>query len=109
MIPAVAFFNPDVSGPALMWDQENAKKLARRYGYTVVRTVTTADNPMSRLMNVVRARKPDAVFVPSLKHFDEETVPRDLVAVCDVITVANEQTYARRIPSPFDPSSTQPF
>ncbi|MFI1918851.1 hypothetical protein [Nocardia sp. NPDC020380] len=39
--------------------------------------------------------KAEAVFVPSAKHFEGDTVPGDLRQVVDVITVSPENTYTR--------------
>ncbi|MGW4248876.1 hypothetical protein ACWELQ_41055, partial [Nocardia sp. NPDC004722] len=38
----------------------------------------------------------EAVFVPSLEHFEEGEVPGSLVQKLDVVTVHPETTYARR-------------
>ncbi|WP_255222307.1 hypothetical protein [Nocardia otitidiscaviarum] len=71
--------------------------MAKRLGYNLARTVVFSqhtDDPIGRLINVVRNLGAEAVVVPSLDHLGG-TAPAALVQVADVITVEPHHTYAR--------------
>ncbi|MFE3989454.1 hypothetical protein ACFXPR_33675 [Nocardia tengchongensis] len=94
---AIGYLRSDVSRARQPWDEAQNRSLAKRLGYTLTRTVVfseSTDNPIQRLINVVRRTAAEAVFVPNLDHFGG-TVPAELVEVVDVITVEPEVTHAR--------------
>ncbi|MFD3594357.1 hypothetical protein ACFWU5_16660 [Nocardia sp. NPDC058640] len=94
---AIGYLRSDVSGRTEEWDRAAIKALAARYGYTLVKFVTYSehtDDPIQRLINVVRRYMAEAVFAPSLAHFSDE-VPDRLVCIADVNLVAPECTYAQ--------------
>ncbi|MFE9576688.1 hypothetical protein ACFYO1_09925 [Nocardia sp. NPDC006044] len=71
-------------------------------GYELAKTVVfgaETDEPVERLLNVIRAVGAEAVVVPNAEHFGG-TVPERVVRVCDVITVSPHYTYARSYASP---------
>ncbi len=101
---AIGYLRRDVSGARQQWDEVLIRSLAQRFGYDLAKTVVfgaETDDVVSRLTGVAERLGMDAVIVPSTAHFDGD-VPDQLVQVCDVITVAPENTYARRLCSPFD-------
>lgn len=94
---AIGYLRRDVCGVAQDWDEIRIRSLAKRLGYELAKTVVfgaLTDEPVTRLINVVRSLDAEAVVVPSAAHFDGG-VPDRLVAVADVITVEPENTYAR--------------
>lgn len=66
------------------------------------------DDPVQRLINVVRKIGAEAVVAPSLDHFGG-TVPDELVAVVDLITVEPENTYARWLIPPTTSADMRPL
>ncbi|WP_280510476.1 hypothetical protein [Nocardia farcinica] len=70
---------------------------ALRLGYNLRKTIVLGPgsvNPTADLVAVVHRLRVEAVFVPGLEHFDA-VVPRELVAIADVITVWPPRTFAR--------------
>lgn len=103
---AIGYLRADVSRARQPWDEIQNSSLAKRLGYTIAKTVvfgSHTDDPVRRLINVVRAAQAEAVFVPGLDHFDGQ-VPDALVAVADVITVDTGDIYARWIIPPDAPA-----
>lgn len=103
---AIGYLRSDVSRARQPWDEERIRSLAKRFGYALAKTVVFGphtDDPVRRVLNVVRAVDAEAVFVPGLDHF-AGVVPDGLVAVADVITVDTEETYARWIIPPDAPA-----
>lgn len=99
---AIGYLRSDVSGTRQPWDEMRNRSLAKRLGYTVAKTVVFSEHvedPVQRLINVVRRMRAEAVVVPNLEHFGG-TVPDELVRVVDVITVDPHDTYARWIIPP---------
>ncbi|MEU3014964.1 hypothetical protein [Nocardia asteroides] len=94
---ALGYLRSDLSGAAQNWDEIRIRSLAKRYGYdlakTIVFTARTAD-PLTALITIIRRVGAEAVFVPQRRHLGAE-IPLILVGTCDVITVDNENTYAR--------------
>ncbi|MFE3542316.1 hypothetical protein ACFXK0_05020 [Nocardia sp. NPDC059177] len=95
---ALGYLRSDLSGAAQDWDEIRIRSLAKRYGYdlakTIVFTARTVD-PLTGLIAIVRRISAEAVFVPHRQHLGAE-MPPTLVGICDVITVDDESTYARR-------------
>jgi len=101
--PALGFLRLDVSVSDDERHRAAIKKLASDWGYTVLWIMIAdefTENPVDVLINSVRLYRAEAVFVPSARHFERATVPADLRAECNVITVADKQTYERQFPSP---------
>lgn len=99
---AIGYLRSDVSGARQQWDEMHVRSLSKRLGYTLSKTVVLSEHiedPIARLINVVRRMRAEAVVVPSLEHFGG-TVPDELVRVVDVITVEPHDTYARWIIPP---------
>ncbi|WP_378736175.1 hypothetical protein [Nocardia brasiliensis] len=100
---AVGYLRRDISGARQQWDEVLIRSLAQRFGYDLAKTVVfgaETEDVVGRLLSVAQRLETDAVIVPSTAHFEGD-VPDELVQVCDVITVAPENTYARRASSPF--------
>ncbi|MFC9993232.1 hypothetical protein [Nocardia sp. NPDC127526] len=94
---AIAYLRADVSGARQPWDEVQNRSMAKRLGYSLSRTVVFGrhtDDPIQRLINVIRSVGAEAVIVPNLEHFGG-AVPAALVQVADVITVEPHATYAR--------------
>ncbi|WP_327146431.1 hypothetical protein [Nocardia sp. NBC_01327] len=99
---AIGYLRSDVSGVRQPWDELQSRSLAKRLGYALAKTVVFSDrveDPVQRLIDVVRRMDAEAVVVPNLEHFGG-TVPGELVRMVDVITVAPHDTYARWIIPP---------
>lgn len=97
LVPAIGYVRSDVSGVAKRWHEQKMRHFARRLGYNLRKTVEFSrrtEDPITRLAATAALNQAEAVFVPSVDHFGG-TVPRELVRVVDVITVEDEQTYAR--------------
>lgn len=97
-IDAIGYLRQDTSGIRQQWDETQMRSLAKRLGYNLRKTVVfgeRTDDPVHRLITVVRNLGVDAVIVPSPDHFEGGAVPGALVAVVDVITVEPEQTFTR--------------
>ncbi|AYF78801.1 hypothetical protein D7D52_07100 [Nocardia yunnanensis] len=106
---AIPYLRTDVSGARQPWDEVQTRSLAKRFGYSVPKTIAFSehtDDPIQRLINAVRSVNADAVVVPSLAHLGG-VVPDVLVRVVDVITVEPEATYARWIIPPDAPAETR--
>ncbi|WP_328659892.1 hypothetical protein [Nocardia salmonicida] len=94
---AIGYVRKDISGCRQQWDETQLRTLAKRLGYNLRKTVAFSDrtdNPVDRLRITVGRLGVDAVIVPSAAHFGG-TVPADLVAMVDVITVSPHETHAR--------------
>ncbi|MCU1639905.1 MAG: hypothetical protein JWN03_180 [Nocardia sp.] len=96
---AIGYLRSDVSGARQVWDENQIRSLAKKFGYDLRKTIVfnaTTDRPAHRLRVVVSRLGVDAVFVPSLAHFDGNEVPVEVVAVAAVITVSPQNTHTRR-------------
>ncbi|WP_446224996.1 hypothetical protein ACTWPB_07720 [Nocardia sp. IBHARD005] len=107
--PAIGYLRSDISGVSKAWDQIQIRTTAERLGYEPIKTIEfsefTAD-PVGQLLGAIARDKVDAVVVPSIAHLGGE-IPEALMSAADVITVSPEATYARRLPSLFDPPASQ--
>ncbi|WP_051047415.1 hypothetical protein [Nocardia asiatica] len=95
---AVGYVRRDISGASQAWHETQIRSLARRLGYDLTKTVVfnaSTSAAVQRLINVVQELRIEAVLTPGLQHLGSGDVPKDLVAVVDVITVNPERTYAR--------------
>lgn len=97
---AVGYLRTDVSRVAQLWDQTEIRRLAARLGYDfadmVIYDPQFGRPPLARLKAQANRLDAEAVFVPALKHFEDDEVPTILVQQLDVITVYPEETYSRR-------------
>ncbi|QLY31256.1 hypothetical protein [Nocardia huaxiensis] len=94
---AIGYLRSDISGARKQWDEHQNRGRAARLGYTLAKTVVFSqrtDDPIQRLINVIRNTGAEAIVVPSADHFGGD-IPEALVRVADVITVQPERTYAR--------------
>lgn len=94
---AIGYLRADVSRARQPWDEVQIRSLAGRLGYTLSRTVVFGrytDDPVQRLINVVRHVDAEAVIVPGVAHFGGR-VPEVLVRVADVIAVDTGDVHAR--------------
>lgn len=101
--PALGYLRLDVSVTADEQHRAAIKHLASKWQYTILWIMLAdeyTENPVDVLLNSVRLYRAVAVFVPSARHFEGCTIPTKLVAECNVITVADKQTYARPSLSP---------
>lgn len=104
---AIGYLRSDISGVRQSWDEIRIRSLAARLGYTLAKTVVFgpyAEQPVQRLINVVRSVDAEAVIAPSIEHLGGR-VPEVLLAVADVITTDPQETFARWIIPP-DASAT---
>ncbi|GAB0108377.1 hypothetical protein JMUB6875_73930 [Nocardia sp. JMUB6875] len=95
---AIGYLRRDVSGSRQQWDESRIRSLAARFGYDLCKTLVLGpdtDRPLHRVRVAVSRVGAEAVFTPSLEHFDRGRVPAELVAVADIITVDTEETFAR--------------
>lgn len=95
---ALGYLRKDVSRQQQRWDEAQIRSLAKRLGYNLCKTIVSSertDAPIQLLMAVVAQLDAEAVIVPGADHFDDRTVPAELVEITDVITVKPEHTYAR--------------
>ncbi|GGK46061.1 hypothetical protein [Nocardia camponoti] len=99
--PAIGYLRRDISGVAQSWDETQIRSLAERLGYRFTKTVVFSnrtENPLGRLIDVVATSEAVAVVVPNLAHLGDD-VPDSLLAVCEIVTVSPETTYARTLPA----------
>ncbi|MEC3916901.1 hypothetical protein [Nocardia sp. CDC160] len=100
---ALGYLRTDVSGISQQWDESEIRRLATRYGYDFAGMVIYDPNsgrpPLARLKAQATRLDAEAVFVPSLEHFEGEA-PGSLVQKLDVVTIHPEETYARRAMPP---------
>ncbi|GAB2520849.1 hypothetical protein [Nocardia heshunensis] len=98
---ALGYLRTDVSGVSQLWDETEIRRLAARYGYDLAEIVVYdpagGRPPLARLKAQATRLDAEAVFVPSLAHFDGCDVPGPLVQRLDVVTVHPESTYSRRV------------
>lgn len=98
--PAIGFLRLDISGPGADLHRAGIRRLANRWGYhlhEVVLADEDTEHPVDELIGVARLYLAEAVFVPTARHFDGCTIPDELVAVANVVTVADKRTYARQL------------
>ncbi|MGW6729948.1 hypothetical protein ACWF9G_28955 [Nocardia sp. NPDC055029] len=94
---AIGYLRSDISGAAQNWDEIRIRSLAKRYGYDLAKTIVfdaRTQNPTTQLISIARRTNAEAIFTPDRRHVGTK-VPSQLVRVCDVVTVNDEQTYAR--------------
>ncbi|MFE3229939.1 hypothetical protein [Nocardia sp. NPDC059228] len=96
---AVGYLRTDVSRVGQLWDQTEIRRLAARFGYDfadmIVYDPSFGRPPLARLRAQITRLDAEAVFVPSLSHFEDGELPGSLVQQLDVITVHPEETYSR--------------
>ncbi|MFI1914559.1 hypothetical protein [Nocardia sp. NPDC020380] len=97
---ALGYVNTAVSGISQQWDETEIRRLAQRYGYDLAEIVVydpkSERPPLARLKAQATRLDAEAVFVPSLEHFEEGEAPGSLVQRLDVVTVHPESAYSRR-------------
>ncbi|MFE1595779.1 hypothetical protein [Nocardia sp. NPDC058705] len=94
---AIGFLRSDISGHTQSWDEIRIRSQAKRYGYDLAKTIVFnagTPDPIAQLIDIVRRSNAEAVFTPHRDHLGPE-IPERLVQVCDVITVADQSTFAR--------------
>ncbi|MEV0079011.1 hypothetical protein AB0H58_21630 [Nocardia neocaledoniensis] len=96
---AIGYIRLDVPGEPEDAHRAAIRDLAENWNYVVPRILQVDEftaAPIQLLLNTIRTYRADAVFVPSARHFDKSAVPDEVLAACDVVTVADKQTYERR-------------
>ncbi|WP_410876384.1 hypothetical protein [Nocardia sp. A7] len=94
---AIGYLRSDISGIAQSWDEIRIRSLARRYGYDLAKTIvftSRTPDPITQLITIVRRTSTEAVFTPHRDHLGAQ-IATFLIRSCDVITVDDENTYAR--------------
>ncbi|WP_040839799.1 hypothetical protein [Nocardia brevicatena] len=94
---ALGYLRKDKSGIHQQWDEAQIRNLAKRFGYDLCKTIVFDDlteDPIGELVHAIGRAEAEALFIPSLEHFDG-IVPRTLVSIADVVTVNPAYTYAR--------------
>ncbi|AYF78686.1 hypothetical protein D7D52_03720 [Nocardia yunnanensis] len=95
----LGYLRTDVSGLAQLWDEQQIRKLAERFGYDLSEIVVFDPHsnrpPLARLKAQATRLAAEAVIVPTPDHFPNAEIPAPLVQRMDVITVTPEQTHAR--------------
>ncbi|WP_067675749.1 hypothetical protein [Nocardia miyunensis] len=105
---ALIYYRKDLS-PCWQWHETQCKSLARRFGYTVDRTIwfTARDDArMYRLLHETLGHNCEAIFVPDLEHLDLEatfllTNGLQIIALCGHSSGAPE-TYTHRTPGSYE-------
>ncbi|MBF6060470.1 hypothetical protein IU500_06715 [Nocardia terpenica] len=95
---AVGFLRSDVSGLNQPRDELRILAAAKRTGYDLRKTIVFSEHTEDRVhrLRVAIARLDvDTVIVPSTEHFDDHTIPEELLEVATVITVSPGNTWAR--------------
>lgn len=96
---ALGFLRSDVSGLRQSQDEDRIRRVAKRTGYELQKTIAFSDRtdePIRRLRVVVDRLHIDAVIVPGTEHFDNRQVPAALLEVAAVITPT--RVYPRTAP-----------
>lgn len=104
--PAIGYLRSDISGVSKAWDQIRIRTTAERLGYQLAKTIEFSQHtaePVDQLVRAITRTRAEAVVVPSAEHLGGD-IPERLILAADVITVSPEATYARRLPTLFDPS-----
>ncbi len=85
---AIGYINVHTSGPRLDWDDQQLRSVAKRLGYTLMKTMTSTGSldPVGLLITMVQATGADAVLVPDLSHLDGADLGW-LALVADVIPI----------------------
>ncbi|MFF5036626.1 hypothetical protein [Nocardia salmonicida] len=94
---AIGYLRSDISGTAQNWDEIRIRSLAKRYGYDLAKTIVftpRTPDPITRLITTAHRTAAEAIFTPHLAHLGTE-LPSIIIRTCDVITVDDENTYAR--------------
>ncbi|WP_330181658.1 hypothetical protein OHB26_35670 [Nocardia sp. NBC_01503] len=89
---ALAFVDPEISGPGTAWDCAQVRRLARRLGYELLWPPEDSALPLADL---ARELDVDAVIVPAATHLDFATVDA-LTRVCEIECAQPPLTYTRR-------------
>jgi hypothetical protein len=92
----IIYQRADIAGARRGWEYQQARSRSLLLGYSLASAVVLNRpvDPVQTLIGEVQLQRADAVIVHSLRHFDGE-VPPALVALCDVLTVDTQATYAR--------------
>ncbi|MGW4244577.1 hypothetical protein [Nocardia sp. NPDC004722] len=97
---ALGYLRTDVSGVSQQWDESEIRRLAAQYGYDLAEIVvydpTGGRPPLARLKAQATRLVAEAVFTPSLEHFETGEPPATLVRRLDVVTMHPESTYSRQ-------------
>ncbi|MEV6322977.1 hypothetical protein AB0M45_17535 [Nocardia sp. NPDC051787] len=100
---ALGYLRDDVSGQGWQHDEQAILALATRLGYDLVKTVRMRpdiDDPLHRLLVIVRRLDIAAVITPTLEHIGG---PGRICRVCSLITISPEYNWALAY-RPFDGS-----
>ncbi|MFE3102266.1 hypothetical protein [Nocardia tengchongensis] len=95
---AVGFLRSDVSGPNQIRDELRIRAAAKRTGYDLRKTIMFSERTedrLHRLLVAIDRLGVSAVIVPSTEHFDNETLPDELLEVATVITASPRSTTTR--------------
>ncbi|WP_162958593.1 hypothetical protein [Nocardia yunnanensis] len=95
---AVGFLRSDVSGLNQPRDELRILAAAKRTGYDLRKTIVFNEHTQDRVhrLKVAISRLGvNAVIVPSTEHFDDHTIPGELLEVAAVITVSPGNTWGR--------------
>ncbi|GAB4588211.1 hypothetical protein [Nocardia sp. IFM 10818] len=95
---AVGFLRSDVSGLNQPRDELRILAAARRTGYDLRKTIVFSEHTedrMRRLRVAIARLGVNAVIVPSTEHFDDRTIPEELLEVAAVITVSPGSAWCR--------------
>ena len=111
---ALIYYRKDLS-PCWQWHETQCKSLARRFGYTVDRTIwftARDDTRMFRLLNEALGHRCEVIVVPDLEHLDQEatvllTNGLQIIALRGHTTGAPE-TYTHRTPGSYDALTARP-
>ncbi len=100
----MGYLRRDISGISQDWHEIQIRSFAKRLGYNLAKTIVfgpRTDARIARLVSAVETADAEAVFVPSLWHFDSH-LPSELMQLTDVITLTPLRTYSRKPPREFD-------
>ncbi|GAB2648224.1 hypothetical protein [Nocardia goodfellowii] len=105
----IIYQRADLAGARRGWEYQQARARSLLLGYSLASAVVLNRplDPVQMLIGEVQLQRADAVMVHSLRDFDGR-VPAALIAVCDVLTVDTQNTYARGDVPPDAPPVDRP-
>ncbi|MFE3697587.1 hypothetical protein ACFXO7_06895 [Nocardia tengchongensis] len=99
---AVGFLRSDISGVHQPQDERRIRSAAKRTGYDLRKTLVfneRTEDRLHRLRVAIDRLGVDAVIVPSPAHFDDDTIPAELLEVAVVVTASPMNATPRTRPA----------
>ncbi|MFF0637269.1 hypothetical protein ACFYTS_32775 [Nocardia sp. NPDC004151] len=99
---AIGFLRSDISGWNQVEDELRIRTAAKRTGHDLRKTIVftkRTENRLHRLRVAIDRLGVEAVIVPSAAHFDERSIPAEVLEMAAVITVSPGRTTPRTRPA----------